>query len=120
MILKRKEQDRTMKILTIALLLTASLGAQTSTYTLPTTVCSNPQNCNYEIAADAQSGLFQASTGYWMQFQYRAFPGQNPGYDAEYCNALGAWSVADTPELGPTAKLFTMSCDSHNLVNQPS
>jgi hypothetical protein len=106
-----------MTRLLLALLFTALAWAQTSTtYTLPTTVCNaSPENCSYEIANGDQSGLFQATTGYWMQFQYRAFPGQNPGYDAEYCNALGTWSAADTPELGSTAKLFTMDCDSHTM-----
>jgi hypothetical protein len=111
-----------MFIFTTVLVANVALAQTTNTYTLPvgTTCNSGVENCSYEIANGAQSGVFLATAGYNMQFQYRAFPGQNPGYEAEYCNGLGTWTVADTPALGPTSKFYTMDCQSKNLTGVPS
>jgi hypothetical protein len=76
------------------------------------------ENCYYEIANGAQSGVFEAG-GYWTQFDYRAYPGQNPGYNADYCQGTAVWTVADT-DLGPAAKFYTMDCQAHDLVGVPS
>lgn len=106
------------QMLTFTVLVATLALAQTttSTYTLPTgTVCSSGvENCYYEIANGAQSGVFEAG-GYWTQFDYRAYPGQNPGYNADYCQGTAVWTVADTPDLGPTAKFYTMNCQAHDL-----
>ena len=124
-----------MKRLTYLLLLialrTLPVAAQTTTlYDLSTAVptlngsgpmiCSSgPANCYYEIANGAQSGVFETG-GYWTQFDYRAFPGQNPGYNADYCNGTAVWSVTATPDLGPTAYLYVMNCQATDLHSVPS
>ena len=109
-----------MLILT-ALVAIFALAQTTTTYILPTgTVCSSGvENCYYEIANGAQSGVFEAG-GYWTQFDYRAYAGQNPGYNADYCEGTAVWTVADTPNLGPTSKFYTMVCQAHDLHGVPS
>jgi hypothetical protein len=124
-----------LKRFTFLMILSAFVlsGQTTTTYDLSTAVpslgssgpmvCSDVQNCYFEIANGAQSGVFM-SGGYWTQFDYRAFPGQNPGYNADYC-AYGTppgatWNIADTPALGPTAKLFTYDCHASDLHGVPS
>jgi hypothetical protein len=112
-----------LKVATISALFILSMAAQTTTtYILPTgTVCSSGiENCYYTIDNGSQSGIFEAG-GYWTQFDYRAFPGQNPGYNADYCNGTAVWSVADTPDLGATAKFYVMDCkatDLHGVTSQ--
>jgi hypothetical protein len=109
-----------MLILTV-LVATLALAQTTTTYVLPTgTVCgSGVENCYYEIANGAQSGVFEAG-GYWTQFDYRAYPGQNPGYNADYCQGTAVWTVAATPALGPTAQFYTMDCQAKDLHGVPS
>jgi hypothetical protein len=80
---------------------------------------SGPANCYYEITNGAQSGVFETG-GYWTQFDYRAYPGQNPGYNADYCNGTAVWSVVATPALGPTAYLYGMNCQATDLHGVPS
>lgn len=105
-------------LLTTMLWLAALSGgyAQTTTsYTLPVQTCaSGVENCYYEIANGSASGVFEAG-GYWTQFDYRAYPGQNPGYQADYCNGTAAWTVAATPDLGPTAFLYSFTCQGTDL-----
>ena len=93
----------------------------TTTYVLPAgMVCnSGVENCYYEIANGSQSGVFEAG-GYWTQFDYRAYPGQNPGYNADYCYGTAVWTVAETPDLGPTAYFYTMDCQAKDLYGVPS
>jgi hypothetical protein len=100
---------------------TFAIALTTTTYTLPTRmVCtSGVENCYYEIADGSQSGLFETG-GYWTQFDYRAYPGQNPGYNADYCQGTELWTVADTPAMGATAKFYTMDCHAHDLNGVPS
>jgi hypothetical protein len=107
-------------ILTV-LVATFALAQTTTTYILPAgTVCSSGvESCYYEIANGSQSGVFEAG-GYWTQFDYRAYPGQNPGYNADYCYGTAVWNAADTPQLGSTAKLFTMTCQAKDLYGVPS
>jgi hypothetical protein len=90
-----------------------SAKAQTTTYTIPTgKVCSSSvEGCNYENLTSTQAdgtvlyGRFEAG-GYWTQFQYEAFAGQNPGYKAQYCNST---EVSTQPPLtAPT----TMDCNA--------
>ena len=109
-----------MLILTV-LVATFALAQITTTYTLPTgTVCNGGvENCYYEIANGSQSGVFEAG-GYWTQFDYRAYPGQNPGYNADYCNGTAVWSVGATPALGSTAYLYVMDCQATDLYRVPS
>jgi hypothetical protein len=124
-----------LKYLALLLLLialpTSPAAAQTvTTYDLSTAtptlnstgpmICSSgPENCYYEIANGSQSGVFEAG-GYWTQFDYRAYPGQNPGYNADYCNGTAVWSTAATPALGPTAFLYVMDCRATDLHGVPS
>jgi len=108
-----------MLILTV-MIAASGLAQTTNNYVLPTgTVCNGGvENCYYEIANGAQSGVFEAG-GYWTQFDYRAYPGQNPGYNADYCQGTAVWTVADT-DLGPTAKFYTMDCQAQDLHGVPS
>ena len=104
-----------------AFIATVAMAQTTTTYTVPAgMVCaSGVENCYYEIANGAQSGVFEAG-GYWTQFDYRAYPGQNPGYNADYCNGTAVWTVANTPDLGPTAYFYTMDCQATDLNRAPS
>ena len=108
-------------LISTAFLATAAMAQTTTTYNFPSgMVCSSGvENCYYEIANGAQSGVFEAG-GYWTQFDYRAYPGQNPGYNDEYCNGTAVWTVAATPDLGPTAQFYTMDCHATDLHNVPS
>jgi len=104
-----------------AAIATAAIAQTTTTYNFPTgMVCnSGVENCYYEIANGSQSGVFEAG-GYWTQFDYRSYPGQNPGYNADYCNGTAVWTVASTPDLGPTAQFYTMDCHATDLHGVPS
>ncbi|HUI28508.1 MAG TPA: hypothetical protein VL403_20690 [Candidatus Kryptonia bacterium] len=117
-------------LLLLALLAVPAAGQTTAVYDLATAtptlngtgpmVCSSgPENCYYEIANGSQSGVFETG-GYWTQFDYRAYPGQNPGYNADYCNGTAVWSVVATPNLGPTAYLYAMDCQATDLHGVPS
>lgn len=111
----------TLKTIFALLILTGALLAQTpTTYTLPAgTVCGNGvQTCNFTTPNGL--GHLQTSSGYWTQFQYLSYPGQNPGYNADYCQGYAAWTVADTPDLGPTSRLYTLSCRATDLHDVPS
>lgn len=93
-----------------------SAKAQTTTYTIPTgTVCSSSvEGCYYENLTSTQAdgtvlyGRFEAG-GYWTQFQYEAFAGQNPGYKAQYCNGTEVWTAAT---LDSTHNEYTMDCNA--------
>ena len=104
-----------------ALVVPFTLAQTTTNYVLSTgTLCnSGVENCYYQIANGSQSGVFEAG-GYWTQFDYQSYPGQNPGYNADYCQGTAVWTVADTPDLGPTSKFYTMDCHAHDLHGVPS
>ena len=120
-----------VSLLMFTALLSLPAAAQTTTlYDLSTAtptlngsgpmICSSgPANCYYEIANGSASGVFETG-GYWTQFDYRAFPNQNPGYNADYCDGTAVWNVAATPGLGPTAYLYVMNCQAMDLVGVPS
>jgi hypothetical protein len=101
-----------MKKLAMLLLTLAGIaGAQT--YTIPAgETCTTIEGCSYRnltaTASDGSTlwGLFEAG-GYWTQFQYQAFEGQNPGYAAVYCNGTAAWTTA-AMDNGDT--LYQMHC----------
>ena len=104
-----------------ALVVPFTLAQTTTNYVLPTgTLCnSGVENCYYQIANGSQSGVFEAG-GYWTQFDYQSYPGQNPGYNADYCQGTAVWTVAYTPDLGPTANFYTMDCQAHDSHGVPS
>src|SRR5438552_13291096 len=103
-----------------ALVVPFALAQTTTNYVLPTgTLCnSGVENCYYQIANGGQSGLFETG-GYWTQFDYQAYPGQNPGYNADYCQGTAVWTVAYTPDLGPTANFTPMICKRKNSIGVP-
>ena len=98
-----------------ALNLTAA-AQTTTTYAIPAgTVCtSSIQNCGYHnLTATSPNGstlwgLFGAG-GYWTQFDYQAFQGQDPGYKAQYCNGTAVWTTANMDNGGT---LYTMDCQA--------
>src|SRR5215467_8740664 len=95
------------KLLLLTLALYGITAAQTTTtYTVPgghnaegnpVTVCRGIESCSFHnltaTAVDGSTlwGLFGAG-GYWTQFDYQAFQGQNPGYKAQYCNGTESWT----------------------------
>ena len=96
----------------IGALLSISATAQTTTtYLFPSgTVCTNIEGCYYEnlTAPGPLYGRFEAG-GYWTQFQYEAYLGQNPGYKAQYCNGTAVWTSA-LMDNGHT--FYTMDCNA--------
>lgn len=107
----------TKRILMLALLLAGLLAVQTTTtYTIPagTTCNSRIESCSYQnltaTAPDGSAlwGLFGAG-GYYTQFDYQAYKGQNPGYKAQYCNGTRVWTVAS---IDSTHNEYTMDCNA--------
>jgi hypothetical protein len=101
-------------VLTIA---GAAAGQTTTTYTVPSgTDCGGSINgCTlHNLTATAPDGTtlygWFAGGTYWTQFDYQAFPGQNPAYKATYCPGTGTYVESATPDLGPTAAFFTLDC----------
>jgi hypothetical protein len=74
----------------------------------------NIEGCYYHnltaTAPDGSTlwGIFQAG-GYWTQFGYQAFEGQNPGYKGLYCNGTEVWTTA-AMDNGDT--FYTMDCQA--------
>lgn len=93
--------------------------AQTTTYTIPTgSICqaSGPEACIY-YPPEIPGGRFQTGDP-WTQLVVSS-------YNADYCfdwvtyTPTSTWTVADTPDLGSTAKLFTLDCPVQNLNRVP-
>jgi hypothetical protein len=106
-----------MKKLAIPMFALAGIAAAQTVYAIPAgATCSNLEGCYYEnltaTAPDGSTlwGRFEAG-GYWTQFQYEAYQGQNPGYAADYCSGTAVWSTA-AMDTGDT--LYTMHCQSGN------
>ena len=105
---------RTLAAVTVLLALCGIAAAQTTTtYTMPDgIICQTVEGCYYHnLTATAPDdsmlwGLFEAG-GYWTQFDYQAFQGQNPGYKALYCNGTAVWTTA-TMDNGDTQ--YVMDC----------
>jgi len=107
---------RTLAAFTVLLALSGIAAAQTTTtYTMPDgLICQTVEGCYYHnLTASAPDGstlwgLFEAG-GYWTQFDYQAFQGQNPGYKALYCNGTAVWATA-TMDNGGTQ--YVMDCQA--------
>jgi hypothetical protein len=104
------------KLLLLSLTFCGIAAAQTTTtYIMPAgNNCPSIEGCYYHNltakAADGSTvwGFFEAG-GYWTQFQYQAFEGQNPGYKALFCNGTATWTTA-AMDSGNT--LYTMDCQA--------
>ena len=105
-------------VITVVLMITGTAAGQTTTtYTVPSgTDCVGSINgCTlHNLTATAPDGAtlygWFAGGTYWTQFDYQAFLGQNPAYKATYCAGTGTYVESATPDLGPTAALWTLDC----------
>jgi len=93
-------------------------SAQTTTnYTLPTgTICGTqgPEHCTYY---PTEGGRFVTGDP-WTQYVYADNANVDYCFDFTAYQSTSAWAVTDTPNLGSTAKLFTLDCATQsNAVN---